>query len=561
MKVFYSLETLSLDDTLLIDGLLNNNISLSELLRPGWQGKYYRPVIDLSFFVEQYLWGGQPFGYRLTNVLIHAFNAILLYIFAKSLLKHERYGQRIAFFAASLFAVHPVTVESVAWISGRTDPLATFWSLIGLIFYLAWKNKGKWYLLILSFLSMATGVLAKEVAIATPAALAVLELFFLPSFGYKKSRFARVVIISSLTLIPVYLLFRSLIIKGEDFGLGFILENLSKSNIMFSLKMGIASIGFYFKKFLLPAPLNFTINNINLTFYAVVGSVLITIVSILMFSKKQGKYCFLLIWSIGGIVPAALISFTNVAWTPWAERYLYYSAAPFSIALSMSFVDYYKKVKYVNNIVFYICIVPLLLFAILTFNRTIVMSSNELLWKDSYMKSPGFMGALNGYAQTLLKSGNIEEAEKILKKGLSLNDPKHLIYLNLGDISYGRGDYDQMKQYYIKALDEARNDERLVTVGKAYRRDILSRLARYNLDQASIAGSDEMKERYYTKGINNLIEAYKELPYNFINYQIAKVYIAKGDQEKAAEYLERFIYEGGAEGYTESAEKLLKKIK
>ena len=87
MKVFYSLEILSLDDTLLIDNLSNNNISLSGLLRPGWQGKYYRPVIDLSFFVEQYLWGGQPFGYRLTNVLIHAFNSILLYLFAKSLLK------------------------------------------------------------------------------------------------------------------------------------------------------------------------------------------------------------------------------------------------------------------------------------------------------------------------------------------------------------------------------------------------------------------------------------------------------------------------------------------
>lgn len=562
MEVFHSLEILSLDDSLLVDNLSNNKISLSELLRPGWQGKYYRPVIDLSFFVEQYLWGGQPFGYRLTNVLIHAFNSILLYLFARTLLKSERYSNGIAFFAAVVFAIHPVTVESIAWISGRTDPIATFWSLLGLIFYLTWKNKGKWYLLLFSFLSMTTGVLAKEVAIATPAAIAVLELFFLRPFGYQKSRSARIAVIVSLVFIPAYLFFRSCIIKGGDMGLGFILDKLIKGDVLFSLKMGMASIGFYFKKFLWPVPLNFTIHSINLTFYATVGFALIAAISILFISKKQGKYCFLLIWAIGGIIPAALISFTNVAWTPWAERYLYYSTAPFSIASSILFVNYYQKVKHANiKMVLFISIIPLLAFAVLSFNRSMVMSSNELLWKDSYIKSPDFMGAVNGYAKTLLKAGNIDEAEKIFTKGLLLDGPKHLIYLNLGDISYGRGDYDKMRGYYMKALEEARSDKRLVTVGKAFRRNILSNLARYNLEQASIAESDEMKEKFYTKGINNLIEAYKEHPYNFINYQIAKIYIETGEKGKAAVYLERFINSGGTEGYTESAIKMLKNIK
>ena len=116
----------------------------------------------------------------------------------------------------------------------------------------------------------------------------------------------------------------------------------------------------------------------------------------------------------------------------------------------MLFVNYYRQVKHKNiKMVLFISIIPLFAFAVLSFNRSMVMSSNELLWKDSYIKSPDFMGAVNGYAKTLLKSGNIDEAEKVFTKGLLLDAPKHLIYLNLGDISYGRGDYDKMKDYQL----------------------------------------------------------------------------------------------------------------
>lgn len=560
--VFYSLEILTLDDNQLIDKLSNNNLTFNEVLRPGWQGKYYRPVIDLSFFIEQYLWGGQPFGYRMTNVLIHAFNSILLYLLAGSLLKFEKNSNRIAFFSAFLFAVHPIAVESVVWISGRTDPLATFWSLLGVIFYLLWKDREKRHLILLSLLFISIAVLAKEVAIATPVALVLLEIFFLPSFAYKKSRLARFAIISSLAFIPAYLLFRSFIIKGKDLGVGFILDNLTKGDIAFPAKMIAASIGFYFKKFVWPVPLNFGIDSINLALYAALGGGVITAIVILFFVEKYKKYCFLLIWALGGILPAALISFTNVAWTPWAERYLYYSTVPLSIASGMLFVGFYHKVKdtKINKPAFVICLIPLLIFIVLTLDRSIVMSSNELLWKDSYSKSPDFMGAADEYAKTLLRSGNMEEAEKVLTHALLLDAPKHLIYLKLGDISYPKGDYDKMRDYYLKALNEARNDKRLVTVGAAFRRDILSKLAAYNIDQAIKAEDDEMKIKFYEEGITNLIDAYKELPTNFINYRIAKIYISTGEKEKTAEYLERFINGGGAKGYTKPAIKLLNNI-
>ena len=79
----------------------------------------YRPVVTLSYFVDYSLWGLKPYGYHLTNVLIHSVNAVLVFLFVLLLIK----GRRAAFLAALLFAVHPVLTEAVNAISLREDLL------------------------------------------------------------------------------------------------------------------------------------------------------------------------------------------------------------------------------------------------------------------------------------------------------------------------------------------------------------------------------------------------------------------------------------------------------
>jgi len=81
---------------------------------------YYRPVITLSYLLEYHLWGLRPFGYHATNVLLHAVSTVLVAL----ILRRLRFGDGLCFTVALLFAVHPIHVENVAWIAGRTDLFA-----------------------------------------------------------------------------------------------------------------------------------------------------------------------------------------------------------------------------------------------------------------------------------------------------------------------------------------------------------------------------------------------------------------------------------------------------
>ncbi|MDP2643545.1 MAG: hypothetical protein Q8P24_01255, partial [Desulfobacterales bacterium] len=101
---------------------------------------YWAPLTWLSFIVDYEINGKNPGGYHLTNVLFHATNAVLLFLFLKqSTGSHWRSG-----FVAALFALHPLHVESVAWVTERKDVLSTFFWMLALMGYTAYaKNPGK----------------------------------------------------------------------------------------------------------------------------------------------------------------------------------------------------------------------------------------------------------------------------------------------------------------------------------------------------------------------------------------------------------------------------------
>lgn len=134
----------------------------------------YHPLTLLSLAIDYQIWGHHPFGFHLTNLLLHLFNtAFVFFLFRK--LKSTLLVSGIV---ALLFGMHPMHVESVAWISGRKDVLYAFFLLIAALSYLRYldgelKRKAHWYFLAIVFFILS--LLSKNIAFVFPLLLILFD--------------------------------------------------------------------------------------------------------------------------------------------------------------------------------------------------------------------------------------------------------------------------------------------------------------------------------------------------------------------------------------------------
>ena len=127
------------------------------------------PVVYSTFWLERQLWGLNPAGFHAMNIVLHILNALLAWFILKKL------GLRFAWLAAAVFALHPVHVESVAWISERKNVLSGFFYLLAVAGYLRFEEErgGLWYAG--SLLLFAGALLSKAVTCTLPVALLLLH--------------------------------------------------------------------------------------------------------------------------------------------------------------------------------------------------------------------------------------------------------------------------------------------------------------------------------------------------------------------------------------------------
>ncbi len=556
-EIYVHPHAISLDDQQLMNDLINHDLTSGDLFsRPG-AGKYYRPMLTLSYLVDQRISGTASFGYRLTNVILHAANVLLLFMIARILCKHEPMSEKIAFLSAVLFAIHPVAVESVSWISGRTDLLAVFWSLVSLLLYFSGRITRKWYLLLGSLLSAFAAVMSKESGLVVPVIIAVGELYFYANSVRRRMRISILFAILCAVLVIGYLVLRSMKLSTDDTSIRMIAQSLSGDGIGHTVRLLFASIGFYLKKFIYPYPLNVAINQINVLFYAVIG--VVSLALFLIIALKKTIPSFLVFWALLGIAPAGMVSLTSIAWTPWAERYLYFSLAPLSILLVLAiFNRAYALNDKGRKVLFATGIGLLIIFAASSLYRSFLWNDNLRIWEDTYAKSPGFIYAATGYADALAEKGKTNEAEKVLLSAVELPGHKHVVYFRLGHVYREKSERGKAEEYYQSALAEARADKNLALVGPALRKDILLSLAGLYL---SGANQNELDRVNYDKAIDKMIEAYTEYPTDsFLLYRIAKLYLLIEEEKHAGDYLKMFIAKGGGDSYIQTAKKMLEHI-
>lgn len=154
------------DDGLLDGSAIGGGKSVLDALTKPFLGAYFRPLVSLSFFVENRLWNGTPFYYHQTNILLHVAACAALIGFVLAAFNRKS----LALLSGLLFAVQPAQVSTVAWIGGRTDSLCTL--LVILFAYClllgvrSIDNRKRWIWLSLSVVAFFLAAVTKEQVVA-----------------------------------------------------------------------------------------------------------------------------------------------------------------------------------------------------------------------------------------------------------------------------------------------------------------------------------------------------------------------------------------------------------
>jgi hypothetical protein len=165
--------------------LLHDRSGLPKIWRP-WPPALpqYYPLTFSSYWLEYQIWGTKPQGYHLTNVVLHATASLLIVPLARRLGASDL----VAFGAAAAFALHPVQVESVAWVAERKNVLSGLFYVLSLLLYIRHRRCGGWTSYLFSVLLFAGALLSKTQTLTLPVAMLLVERLLPREAGMKPIR-------------------------------------------------------------------------------------------------------------------------------------------------------------------------------------------------------------------------------------------------------------------------------------------------------------------------------------------------------------------------------------
>ncbi|MCL4537318.1 MAG: tetratricopeptide repeat protein [Nitrospirae bacterium] len=493
--------------------------SLSSLFLPtdlkGAIMVFYRPLIGLTYLLDYSVWFDKPLGYHLTNIIFHTVNTVLLYFITDKIFK----SVTVAFWAAMLFAVHPIHTESVSWIAGRTDIVATAFVFLSMLAHTEFKEKNNKKAIIPATLFFALAMFSKEIAIGAIIVFAMYDLLISGQKGLEPLPY-----ICYGAVIILYLIMRQLYLANT-------VMEMSFKSFPDMLTIFFSSMAFYLYKFFYPIGLSLYISEIPYKALFLIAGIFLSAISVFLFInfiKKKRIYFFLIASFFITIMPSIFGAFTTVLSPPFAERYLYLPSAFLCIGIAYSAL---KLGKYSG----YLIIPVFLVFALLTYNRNGLWKSELLLWKDTVEKTNHWYPK-SEYARTLLSQGKLNEAlkasEESLSQAISENaNAKSLskIYNNIGRVYVEDGNSDTAAVYFNKSIESSKTNpipyhnlgEILLAKAKNEKNNRL-----FNLKQA---------ESYFTKAIEND-------PYLFESYLgLGEVFFMSGDFKSAEFYYLKVI--------------------
>lgn len=430
--------------------------------KPKSSVKYYRPFFTLSLVTDYRMWGLSPFGYHLTNILLHSACTLALYFMVLVLGREFRLKSpdAVAFLSSLLFAVYPLHVESVSFISARADMMAGMLLFLSVGFYaLSYR---KLLYLIPAALSLYLSLYTKEVAYSFPIVLLGFDLISRRFFS--RVNIAKYAII--LLLVSVYVVVRSgSFLSGSDLMKQSMIRGLSGMEMVTEFLVGfLGSYLYYGWRFVYPYELDHFIASIpgGSAFYITLSVIFVLAVVaafIVSIKKKEDYTAFSLLLLFATLGPAVMIAIFPTAITRFAERFMYIPSAGFCMLAAYVIVLAGSR-SGIRWLGWALAGALTLSYAIVTVNGQAEWQNNLTFWKAAVDRAPDALTPRVNYGEALRNVGRTEEAleqfrlarqrtSKVEVRGRTISTiPLAMSYINRGN--YGMAE---------KVLEEALRDD------------------------------------------------------------------------------------------------------
>ena len=413
---------------------------------------YYRPVMHIILMIDYYIFGLNPWGFHLTNIIFHSGITVLVFLTTSALL-----NQRVipaAFVAALLFATHPIHTEVVAWVSGIPELSFTFFYLLSFYLYII-KADAVWgKLFISSLLFFFLSTLCKETALTLPMLLLVHDYSFKKDLTLKLSSNTFNLLLKRylpyLIVAGIYFVLRTYAIGGFA-----PLKRHSKlSNYQYIINVFPLFVQ-YLEKLILPINLNayHVLYPMSSIFeWKGIVSILLTsafTLAIYFLRRINRLIFFTLLWIVIPLLPVLYIPALGEA--SFTERYLYLPSVGFVILTACLLAKTFQF-RIFGQTVLYV-IAPLLImitafYSAQTIKRNFTWKDNYTLWSDTVEKSPDGAEPHNNLGNACYGKGFTDKAMEHFQIAVGLKPDYAEAYNNLGNIYYDKGFIDKALEYF-----------------------------------------------------------------------------------------------------------------
>lgn len=488
----------------------------------------YHPLAMLSLAIDYVFTGLEPFGYHLSNYLLHLLNIVLVFVFTRQLVGDywtntqttsqnqadlpNTFAQRssiVGLIVAALFALHPLHVESVAWISERKDMLYTLFMLPAFVTYMNYRKTGSMFQYAATLVLFLLSLLSKPSAVVFPMLLLCIDYLHHRNWSMQW-------IIEKIPFFVLSLLFGFLTINAQvDTAIGEFAQYTIIQRICF------ASYGFVMYIIKLFFPINqsllypYPILSDGLPAMFMLAPLLaIGIVSATVFSARFTRVlAFGILFYFFNI--ALVLQFMSVGEAIMSERYTYMSYMGLFFILAMLY-DYLSQKSSSNaTLLGGILILASLVFAYKTYDRLAVWKNSDLVWTNVIDQYPNRIPtAHNNRGHYYRQNGKYTEALQDLSMAIQLHPKYHLAYVNRGNTYFSLNKNDEALADYNKAT-ELKSDyaESYGNRGSVY----------FQKQQYDLAMAD----------YNKAIELKKYYPDAFLNRAVTYSVLGKHDLAKA----------------------------